>query len=355
MERVFCEDIFSCNNLKSIFQIKVGTEEDIIIPIGKTEKLYIFENLTQIPGSFIAGVSGCGKTSYVRTLLTEMMMKYSPDKVAFIIFDDKGVDYKYLNNNPYLLFPVEKDIRSFQRILSWLSQYSKERLHSREQFPHLFIIIDDYARLHSYCPDILDYINSILGIARLAKIHFLFVASSPSSKCFPPHLKNIVIHRTAFCLAASQSKIVIDRVGAENLQLPGEIIIKLYDDFFIGKALYLDDSICAKVNNDLTYKYKEQSISNRKLLPDPEFRKEGTYEEDTSNDDLLPEALRVAIDSGIVSVSMIQRKLRIGYGRAARLVDIMEEKGYVSSFDESNPRRVLIKRTQLESLYEEQH
>lgn len=335
---------------------RIGSEGElngqVIVPIGLRDNSVVVENFASIPSSLITGTTGSGKSAFVKTFIAEIMEKYSPEQVRFAIFDSRGVDYGFLNTNPFMLIPVVNDVSKATGLIQWALLEARKRMNMLEridEFAHLFLIFDDFGELSPSSDTFSDLIQ-LFQIARRTKLHVWIVTSTPSSNVLPTDLKANINHRIAFHAASkSISRIVIDDAGAESLNVPGEIIAKLNNTSMKCDAVYLDEAVVEELCKKALTKYPTLSTPDKVATNSPEEEKKtglDAYLGEDGKDILFKEAVDVVIDCKQGSVSMLQRRLKLGYSRAVRLMDQMEKAGIVGPFEGSRPRAILITRTQ---------
>lgn len=354
MQAVASSLSFSKDSISDLCRLGAEGEQkgQIIIPIGLQDNSLIMENFAPIPSSLITGTTGSGKSAFVKTLIAELMEKYTPEHVRFAIFDSRGVDYGFLNTNPFMLLPVMNDVSKATSLIQWALLEARKRMNMLDRiddFAHLFLIFDDFGEL-SPSNDTFSDLVQLLQIARRTKLHVWIVTSTPSSNVLPTDLKANINHRMAFHAASkSISRIVIDDAGAESLNVPGEIIAKLNNTSMKCDAVYLDEVVVEELCKNALTKYPTLPNSDIVATNSPgEEKKTGldVFLGEDGKDILFKEAVDVVLDSNQASVSMLQRRLKLGYSRAARLMDQMEVAGIVGPFEGSRPRVILITKNQ---------
>ena len=352
MKRISFDANSSPDTLPDFLSRDDESKGDIVIPIGFTENYYLFENYRTISGSLIGGTTGSGKTAFVKTLLLEIMCKYTPAEVAFVICDTRGVDYSFMDGNPFLAIPIIHSSREAISVLKWLTNEAKNT-ENRSKRPHLFIIFDDYSELSGFSELIIDQLIYLLRLARHAKFHFWLITSTPSASFLPSDLKDNIMQKISFHTTSwTISKMILGETGAEKLDAPGEMMVKLFGDTEKCNSVYMNEEFIERIFTETNSVNNDVSISSSSLIQPKENSHEGElFGEDDHDDELLAEAAKVVLDSGVASIAMIQRKVRIGYARSARLVDLLEEKGVVGEFDGSRPRKILMTKKQVASLF----
>ena len=351
----------------------------ITLALGKdTGGQVLTADLAKMPHLLIAGSTGSGKSVCINDLLISMVYKTSPEDLRLILIDPKVVELSVFGALPHLLVPVVTDPKRASGALHWavnemilrykkfsdvgsrdLARYNALQSDPKKRLPKLVVIIDELADLMMVAPDeVEDSICRIAQLGRAAGIHLIVATQRPSADIITGLIKANIPSRCAFAVSSGiDSRIILDETGAEKLLGRGDMLfhangsgkpvraqaafvsdeeVEAIMDYFRGQnqAPKFDENIEA----DLANAGKEAQGGN-------------AHGEGKQEDELLGEAVRIVMESGQASISMIQRRLRVGYARAARLVDMMEQEGYVSGFEGSKPRRVLIKRAEFERIF----
>lgn len=337
--------------------------EGIMVPIGTMDNGQPFvQDFSAIPHLLICGFSGSGKTSFVQTITTLIASKYTPEKVKYIIFDSKLVDYTAYTAMPHLLIPVISDEKKVDGALSWAAAEIKNRL---KQFvecsttdltaynanceinksgvlPHIFIILDDFSSINQN-GESLSPLMDILKNGRPAGIHMILVTSLTSSKVLAKDILSNVSCRISFGVSSrADSRIAIGQNGAEELRSPGELYFKGQGNLVKCQGSYMPDEDVVKTIKQLQ-RQNRKSISELGTMAEHIFDTPiSTVSDDFVNDPMLDEAVRTVVEAGQASTSLLQRRLRLSYARAGRLIDAMEQLGIVGSHEGSCPRQVLM-------------
>ena len=327
----------------------------------------IVADLGKMPHMLIAGSTGSGKSVCINDLIISMIYKSSPQDLQLILVDPKMVELSVFGTLPHLLIPVVTEPKKAASALRWavnemtmrykkftevgareLSRYNSLMEDPKKKIPKLVIIIDELADLMMVAPDdVEDSICRIAQLGRAAGIHLIVATQRPSADIITGLIKANIPSRCAFAVSSAiDSRIILDATGAEKLLGRGDM---LFHPNGAGKPTRLQ---CAYVSDEEVervmsgFKKTDTKFSEDVLSEINDEAKGGAqggvFGEGKQEDDLLGEAVRVVMENGQASISMIQRRLRVGYARAARLVDMMEQKKYVSAFDGSKPRQVLI-------------
>lgn len=327
----------------------------------------IVADLGKMPHMLIAGSTGSGKSVCINDLIISMIYKSSPQDLQLILVDPKMVELSVFGTLPHLLIPVVTDPKKAASALRWavnemtvrykkfsevgardLARFNSLMDDPKKKIPKLVIIIDELADLMMVAPDdVEDSICRIAQLGRAAGIHLIVATQRPSADIITGLIKANIPSRCAFAVSSAiDSRIILDATGAEKLLGRGDM---LFHPNGAGKPTRLQ---CAYVSDEEVervmsgFKKTDTKFSEDVLSEINDEAKGGAqggvFGEGKQEDELLGEAVRVVMENGQASISMIQRRLRVGYARAARLVDMMEQKKYVSPFDGSKPRQVLI-------------
>ena len=338
----------------------------------------VVADLSKMPHMLIAGSTGSGKSVCINDIILSMVYKSGPEDLRLIMVDPKQVELSVYSTLPHLLIPVVTDPKKAASALRWavnemtlrykkfsdigareITRYNELQEDPKNRLPRIVVIIDELADLMMVAPDeVEDCICRIAQLGRAAAIHLIVATQRPSADVITGLIKANIPSRAAFAVSSAiDSRIILDSTGAEKLLGRGDC---LFHPNGAAKptrlqAAFVSDEEVEAVVNDIKAQNGEQqqfdSEAEQAMSGAAGGAKGGVFGEGKQEDELLGEAVRIVLDSGQASISMIQRKLRVGYARAARLVDMMEEQGYVSGFDGSKPRKVLIKRAQWEALF----
>ena len=338
----------------------------------------IVADLTRMPHMLIAGATGSGKSVCINDIIVSMVYKSSPQDVRFILVDPKMVEMTMYGSLPHLLIPVVTDPKKAAGAMRWAVKEMTDRYKTfaeqnarnidrfnervekpGDKLPRIVIIIDELADLMMVAPDeVEDSIRRIAQLGRAAGIHLILATQRPDATVITGLIKANIPSRAAFAVSsATNSRIILDMGGAEKLLGHGDMLF--HPD---GSAkptrlqcAFISDEEVERIVAHFRENAARPTFSDQILEDVSSLEKSGAtggvFGEGKQEDDLLGEAVRVVFEHGQASTSMIQRRLRVGYARASRLIDIMEQKGYISGFNGSKAREVLIKRAQLEELF----
>ena len=344
----------------------------------------IVGNIAKMPHMLIAGTTGSGKSVCMNSIIISLLYKASPEDVKLIMVDPKMVELGIYNGIPHLLIPVVTDPKKAAGSLQWavtemlrryklMSDAGVRDLESYnsivtaedgQKLPQVVIIIDELADLMLVAAkEVEDSICRIAQMGRAAGMHLIIATQRPSADVITGLMKANIPSRIAFSVAsAMESRIILDTQGAEKLVGKGDM---LYAPIGSGKPLRVQgcfvtdgevEAVASYVKENYVCEYNEEVLEEieRKAqqtgktkpgTPDPE-----PNADELEGDEMLPAAVDVILETGQASVSMLQRRLKLGYARAARIVDEMEEKGIVGPFQGSKPRAILLTKEQWQAM-----
>ena len=343
----------------------------------------IIGNISKLPHVLIAGTTGSGKSVCTNSLIVSMLYKSTPEEVRFIMVDPKMVELAPYNGIPHLLIPVVTDPKKAAGALQWavyemmkrykifsehnvkdLASYNKvaETDETLKKLPSVVVVIDELADLMLVAAkEVEESICRVAQMGRAAGMHLVIATQRPSADVITGLMKANIPSRIAFAVAsAMESRIILDTAGAEKLVGRGDMLYaplgegkpKRVQGCFIsseeiervvnfvkenGETDY-DESVIDKINAAVAEKEKGSAKGGGNAPSEQSAADEG--------DEMLPAAIDVVMETGQASVSMLQRRLKLGYSRAARIVDEMETRGIVGPFEGSKPRQILITKEQ---------
>ncbi len=339
----------------------------------------VIGDISKMPHMLIAGTTGSGKSVCINTILISLLYKSTPEEVRLIMVDPKMVELKVYNGIPHLLIPVVTDPSKAAGALNWavnemmrrykmfadidvrdINSYNKKivTMENGETIPRIVVVIDELSDLMVVAKHEVEEAIIRLGqMARAAGMHLIIATQRPSADVITGLMKANVPSRIAFAVSSSlESRIILDQMGAEKLIGYGDM---LYSPLGGGKprriqgCLVTDTEVEQVVEfikqNSGEVQYNEQvleHIENHGKDPSDAGGAPGAGGGLDADDDMLEAAIDVVMEVGQASTSMLQRRLKLGYARAARIIDIMEERGIVSGFEGSKPRQILISRDQ---------
>lgn len=333
----------------------------------------VIADLMDIPHLLIAGATGSGKSVCLNSIIVSLLYKAKPSELKFLLIDPKVVELNVYNGLPHLLCPVVTDPRQAAQGLKNIVKEMEQRYHlfaeagakdiqrynenaaqrQERPLPYVIVIIDELADLMMISPvDVEDAIFRIAQKSRAAGIHLIVATQRPSVDVITGVIKANLTTRMAFAVSSqADSKTILDMVGAEKLLGRGDM---LFSPFGSAKpqrlqSAYISEEEVEKVVAHILGQAMPM-LRTDFLLPHEEGEEEGLLE----MDELLPEAARMIVESGQASISMLQRRLRIGYTRAGRLIDDMERLAIVGGHEGSKARKILVTLAQLENILENQ-
>ncbi len=354
--------------LKPILESPNYTEQkfSVPVPLGRDiSGIPTIDDLTKMPHLLIAGSTGSGKSVFINTFLSTLLCSFTPEQIKFILVDPKKVELTPYNNLPHLLTPVVTEPKNALNALKWALAEMNDRYqilsdnkarniagynakHPDQKMPYIVVVIDELADLMMTAGnDIETAICRLAQMARATGIHLVVATQRPSVDVITGLIKANIATRIAFAVASQiDSRTILDMSGAEKLLGKGDM---LYISRETGKPRRIQGVFVSDQEiESITQFWKNEG-------PEPEYftnitsghtDKENTNTNnlfDDVDDDLINEVLELVISNQQASASFLQRKLKIGYARAARLIDILEQKNVISPQEGNKPRQVLIK------------
>ena len=361
-------------NAKSILTVALGKD------IAGTP---VVCDLAKMPHMLIAGATGSGKSVCINTIINSLIYRASPDEVKLILVDPKVVELKCYNGIPHLLIPVVNEPRKAATALAWavaemMERYDKfaqmgvrnlegynDRLKPNQRpMPRIVVIIDELADLMMTCKkDVEDYICRLTQLARAAGIHLIVATQRPSVDVITGLIKANIPSRIAFKTASYvDSRTILDRNGSEQLLGWGDMLYLPTGSFAPTRiqGCFVSDAEVQAVTDEVrranpaTYDpdvlNKLEELGQEKEAPQTMDTIGGMPDNSDADSDLFEQCVEMAIQDGQISTSTLQRRLKIGYSRAGRLTDQLEERGIISAKDGSKPRKCLITREEWEEI-----
>ncbi|WP_374041664.1 DNA translocase FtsK [uncultured Tissierella sp.] len=348
------------NNINSSVPLALGKDVSGNVIVSTIDKM---------PHLLIAGATGSGKSVCINTIIMSILYKSSPEDVKLLLIDPKMVELSIYNGIPHLLIPVVTDAKKAAFALNWAvdemekryklfaqnnvrdmnSYNSKVKASNGEELPTIVIIIDELADLMMVsAQEIEDYICRLAQMARAAGMYLIVATQRPSVDVITGTIKANIPSRISFAVSSQvDSRTILDMAGAEKLLGKGDMLF--YPSFYskpsrLQGAFISDEEVEAVVNS-----LKAQDITdyNEDIIEIVESPREMQFND---SDDLLPTAIELVVGEGQASISLLQRRLKIGYARAARIIDEMEERGVIGGYEGSKPRKVLLSPEDLDSI-----
>jgi len=331
----------------------------------------VWTDIAKMPHVLVAGTTGSGKSGCVNAILSSILMQASPNEVRLVLVDPKQVELNHYENVPHLLTPVVTSPRLAANVLSNLigemeSRYgimSEARARNLNELnrvrqkrgeaplPHILCVIDELADLMMVAPaEVEDSIIRLAQKSRATGIHLVLATQRPSTDIITGTIKVNIPSRIAFAVSSqTDSRVILDQGGAEALLGQGDMLFRGAGTSKLSRvqgAFITEDEI-ARITSHWA-KQGEPEFEDELLETPQEAESEDRDDDfDPDSDDLLDEAIRLVVQTETASVSMIQRRLRVGYTRAGRLIDMLERRGVISGYEGSKPRQVLITQADL--------
>ena len=361
--------------LGDIFGDMPGQASPLSVWLGKDiSGNAVWTDLARMPHLLIAGTTGSGKSGCINTLLTSILLRSTPDEVRMILIDPKRIELNYYESIPHLLTPVVSNPKEASAVLQNVVAEMERRYErlsiirarnlpeanrafkarGEEPLPYLLVVIDELADLMMVSPQAVeDAIIRLAQKSRAVGIHLVLATQRPSVDVITGMIKANVPSRIAFAVSSmTDSRVILDTSGAESLLGQGDMLFKPLGTSRMQRVqgAYVAEEEVAMVVEQC--RRQRGQVLDESLLEAPE-----TYADEMSDghdgdfdpdeDPLLDKAIEIVVQTQTASVSLIQRRLRVGYTRAGRLIDMLERRGIISGYEGSKPRRVLIEESQL--------
>jgi len=342
------------------------SKSDLTIGLGKDiAGNIVIADLSKMPHLLIAGATGSGKSVCINTLIVSLLYKASPDKVKMILIDPKVVELNIYNGIPHLLTPVVTDPKKAAGVLNWAVNEMTERykafaennvrdiegynkIHGIDTMPKIVVIVDELSDLMMVSPaEVEEYICRLAQMARAAGIYLVIATQRPSVDVITGVIKANIPSRISFAVSSQiDSRTILDMSGAEKLLGKGDM---LYYPIGESKPIrvqgaFISDKEVEEIVNFL------KSNANEPKYEEIIVESKSTLNKEIEEDELMNDAIKVIVETGQASISMLQRRLRIGYARAARIIDQMEQKGIISGYDGSKPRQILLSEEEIKRI-----
>ena len=342
-------------------------KQKVPIIIGKDfNNNIIIEDLTQLPHLLVAGTTGTGKSNFLSTIIVDIIYKFKPSEVKLILVDTRKTNFQRFNALPHLLIPVISESQKVIGMLAYLIQEMSNRYKifedkkvdnidnynkiSEEKLPRIIIIIEDFYDLMIETEKEIEiYIQRLIQMCRASGIHIIISTQRPSANVITGIIKSNIPARIAFKVPSQiDSKTIIDVAGAEELLIYGDVLFSKMSECKIKRVQtpYISDKEIEAImnemknNNELHYNKELLNLVNKN---DNFFDKNDFIEyEADETDPFLLEAIECVIKTGQATTSFIQRRFKVGYARAGKIIDQMEEGGIVSGYQGSKPREILV-------------
>ena len=333
----------------------------------------IWTDLARMPHLLIAGTTGSGKSGCINTILTSILLRATPDEVRMILVDPKRIELGYYESIPHLLTPVVSSPkqaaaalantvgemeRRYERMSLFRARSLPEmnralRARNEPPLPYLLVVIDELADLMMISPqDVEDSIIRLAQKSRAVGIHLVLATQRPSVDVITGMIKANVPSRVAFAVSSqTDSRVILDQAGAETLLGQGDMLFKPLGTSRLQRlqGAYVSEEEVALVVEQARSQRGQELDESLLVAPELELPDEDDGDFDPDEDPLLEKAIEIVVQTQTASVSLLQRRLRVGYTRAGRLVDMLERRGIISGYEGSKPRRVLVGSSDLDS------
>ncbi len=356
------------------------SESDVSFALGKdiSGKCMVCD-ISKLPHMLIAGTTGSGKSVCINSIIISILYRSTPEQVRLIMIDPKMVELGVYNGIPHLLVPVVTDPKKAAGALQWavfemmnryklfsergvrdMKSYNKAaaKAGDAELMPSIVIVIDELADLMVVArKDVEDSIMRLSQMARAAGMHLIIATQRPSVDVITGVIKSNIPSRIAFAVASKiESNIILGSMGAEKLIGRGDM---LYEPMGASKPTRVQgcfissdevEDVVEFIKQGSSAEYSQDVIDQIEKQAEKNEGGGDVFGDDEEADDMLTAAIDVVVESGQASTSMLQRRLKLGYSRAARIIDQMEERGIVGEFEGSKPRKILITRDEWQEM-----
>jgi len=325
----------------------------------------VYTDLTRLPHLLIAGTTGSGKSGCVNCLVSSVLLRSTPEQVRMIMIDPKKVELSHYDRIPHLLVPVVTNMKEAAGVLHNVAKEMEDRYelmeleHARSlaemnkararrgerPVPYILIVIDELADLMMVSPqEVEDHVIRLAQKSRAVGIHLVVATQRPSADVITGMIKANIPSRIAFAVSSqTDSRVILDVNGAETLLGMGDMLFKPLGSSYMQRvqgAYITEEEIAILVNH---WRHQAEPEFREELLRRPVEAKKGDDDLfDPDSDEFLADAAQLVIETGSASVSMLQRRLRVGYTRAGRLIDMLERRGIVGPWEGSKPRQILV-------------
>jgi DNA segregation ATPase FtsK/SpoIIIE, S-DNA-T family len=326
----------------------------------------VWTDLQKMPHALVAGTTGSGKSGSVNAILSSILLHASPNEVRLVLVDPKRVELNHYEKIPHLLTPVVTSPRLAANVLNNLIAEMESRYGVMEEarsrnlaelnrvrerdgeapLPHILCVIDELADLMMIAPaEVEDAIIRLAQKSRAVGIHLLLATQRPSTDIITGTIKVNIPARIAFAVSSQvDSRVILDQGGAETLLGQGDMLFRPAGTSKMQRiqGAFITEAEIAKLTEHWSEQGEPDFAEELLEAAQPQSADGGDDDFDPDADDLLEQAAQIVVESGTASVSMIQRRLRVGYTRAGRLIDMLERRGIISGYEGSKPRQVLV-------------
>jgi S-DNA-T family DNA segregation ATPase FtsK/SpoIIIE len=320
----------------------------------------VLADLARMPHLLIAGATGSGKSVCLNSLISCLLFHNGPDRLRLLMVDPKMVELTVFNDVPHLLTPVVTDVKKVTTLLKWaikemhrrytlfaevgarnITRYNEMRKDPKERLPFIVIVIDELADLMMVSPeDVEEHICRLAQLARATGMHLVIATQRPSVDVITGLIKANFPARIAFAVSSQvDSRTILDQAGAEKLLGRGDMLYQPSDE---GKPIRVQGAWLAEREIEALVRFWKQNPSRGiERIPDEDLAESEKGGDDDPDEKLMNDAIRVLREYRRASVSLLQRRLSIGYTRAARLLDALEDRGVVGPSEDGRSRIVL--------------
>ena len=361
--------------LGDIFGDMPGQASPLSVWLGKDiSGNAVWTDLARMPHLLIAGTTGSGKSGCINTLLTSILLRSTPDEVRMILIDPKRIELNYYESIPHLLTPVVSSPKEASAVLQNVVAEMERRYErlslvrarslpeanrafrqrGEDPLPYLLVVIDELADLMMISPQAVeDAVIRLAQKSRAVGIHLVLATQRPSVDVITGMIKANVPSRIAFAVSSqTDSRVILDTAGAESLLGQGDMLFKPLGTSRLQRVqgAYVTEDEVALVVEQCRAQRGQQLDETLLEMPEgaPPEDADADGEFDPDEDLLLDRAIEIVVQTQTASVSLIQRRLRVGYTRAGRLIDMLERRGIISGYEGSKPRRVLVEEADLQ-------
>jgi DNA segregation ATPase FtsK/SpoIIIE, S-DNA-T family len=367
--------------LGDIFDELPPTASPLAVWLGKDiSGASVWADLARMPHILIAGTTGSGKSGSINTMLCSILLRSTPDDVRMILVDPKRVELNLYESIPHLLTPVVSSPKAAAAVLANVLGEMERRYErmsvararnlgelnraltrrGEAPLPYLLVVIDELADLMMVSPQAVeDAVIRLAQKSRAVGVHLVLATQRPSVDVITGMIKANVPSRIAFAVSSqTDSRVILDQAGAESLLGQGDMLFKPLGTSRLQRVqgAYVSEEEIALVVEQCRGQREQELDESLLEAPAVEVVEGGEDEDfDPDEDPLLARAIEIVVQTQTASVSLVQRRLRVGYTRAGRLIDMLERRGIISGYEGSKPRRVLVGEADLERVLSEQH
>ncbi|MFM9053485.1 MAG: DNA translocase FtsK, partial [Solirubrobacterales bacterium] len=329
-------------------------------------------DLAAMPHILVAGTTGSGKSGCVNAILSSLLMHSSPNELRLVLVDPKQVELNHYENVPHLLTPVVTSPKLAANVLSNLlaemeTRYglmkaararniadynARQDVEGGPRLPHILCVIDELADLMMVSPaEVESAIIRLAQKSRATGIHLVLATQRPSTDIITGTIKVNIPSRIAFAVSSqTDSRVILDQGGAESLLGQGDMLFRAPGTSKLQRiqGAFVSEEEIARITTHWASQGEPEFQEGLLADKGPLAGGDGDDDFDPDSDELLDDAIRLVVETGSASVSMVQRRLRVGYTRAGRLIDMLERRGVISGYEGSKARQVLIDEASLD-------